>query len=172
VTEDAQPPSPEESLTRRRFLRAGAAVGGGLIWGAGLGAVHARAARLWPLANTATERARADLAGAADPTGATGPVAARLRAFTASRTRFGTVLRWRTASEVRIVGFNVYRSSAGRVTRLNRRLIPAAGAAGARSYAWRDRVVRGTSSRPAAYWLEIVSADGSRVRYGPAVTLG
>jgi hypothetical protein len=170
MTEDAQPS--EQGLTRRRFLRAGAAVGGGLIWGASLGAVHARAARLWPLSNTATSRAGADLPPPVDPTGPTGPVAARLRAFTATRTRFGTVLRWRTASEFRVVGFNVYRSSVGRVKKLNRRLIPAAGAAGGRSYGWRDHVVRGASSRPAAYWVEIVSADGSRVRYGPAVTLG
>jgi hypothetical protein len=165
VTEDAQPPN--ERLTRRRFLRAGAAVGGGLVWGAALGAAHARAARMWPLANTGSERAQR-----ADPTGPTGPVAATLRAFTAARTRFGTVLHWRTASEVGVVGFNVYRSSRGRATKLNRRLIRAAGAGGSRNYGWRDHAIRVRASHPTpAYWLEIVSADGTRVRHGPAVTV-
>ena len=158
---------PEGSYTRRRFLRAGAAVSGGLVWAASLGAVHARAARTWPLANASNDR---ENVAEQPPTGPTGPTAAALRSFTAKGTRFGSVLRWKTASEAGIVGFNLYRHRLGRRTKLNRRLIRASGSVGGAPYVWRDRTIPRATSRHAAYWLEVVSADGSRQRYGPAAS--
>jgi len=68
------------------------------------------------------------------------------------------LLRWRTASEAALVGFNVYRERSGVRARLNRTLLPVA----RRSYSLRDRWVRDVR-----YWLEVVRLDGTSARFGP-----
>jgi hypothetical protein len=94
------------------------------------------------------------------------PTAVGLRSLAAARLGRRVVLRWRTASEVGLLGFNVYRGRANRFERVNARLIPSAGLLAGRSYSFRDRPPTGV--RAPRYWLELVRTDGSRQRYGPA----
>jgi len=79
--------------------------------------------------------------------------AVRLRSFTAR----GALLRWRTASELDTLGFNIYRGG----TKLNRRLIAAKGRGGAGAgYRFLDRTAQpGAHHR---YRLQTVDLDGSR----------
>jgi hypothetical protein len=85
-----------------------------------------------------------------------GTTAATIRSFTATRSPAGTLLRWRTASELEVAGFNVYRVEHGRHVKVNRRLLAARARAGA-TYRLLDRGHRG-----ARYRLEIVNLDGTR----------
>jgi uncharacterized repeat protein (TIGR01451 family) len=88
-----------------------------------------------------------------------------------------TVLAWKTGSEVRNLGFNVYRDQNGTKVRMNPSLI--AGAAlmmnGAqpkhtgRRYAFIDP---STSVSNASYWLEDVDVDGTRIMHGPVSVSG
>ncbi|MDQ3893657.1 MAG: hypothetical protein M3292_03165 [Actinomycetota bacterium] len=101
-----------------------------------------------------------------------GPLAAQLQSFTATRAGKAVTLRWRTASEVDMLGFNVYRQVAGKRVRLNRHLIPSAGllssALSGHSYAY--RVAASTRAfAKARYWLQGVERDGSSAWYGPVV---
>lgn len=84
--------------------------------------------------------------------------------FSATRVKKSAVLRWQTASEIGLAGFNVYREQGGRHVRRNRSLIHSRGARG-HAYVFRDRLA---NTAPARYWLESVQNDGSRIRYGPA----
>ncbi len=99
----------------------------------------------------------------------TPPLAVTLYSFTGIRSPNGVILRWRTASEVNALGFNVYRLRNGRRVRLNRRLIPALGvtrggvAGGAYSY-----VDRRAPRHAARYWLQEVDTSGHRTWHGPA----
>lgn len=97
---------------------------------------------------------------AAPPTGVT---VARFDA----RARGGLVeVRWRSGAEVGLLGYNVFRMSAGKTTRLNRSLIAARGSSSAGSaYRFLDR-----TARPGRhiYRLEVVRKDGSRSWYGHA----
>ena len=81
------------------------------------------------------------------------PTAVAIRAFRAHRTGGKVELRWRTASEVDVVGFDLYRGRA----RLNRVVIPAkyAGQSRGAMYTFRTRAGRG------AYRLRVVNRDGS-----------
>jgi subtilisin-like proprotein convertase family protein len=89
--------------------------------------------------------------------------AVRMTGFTATANRQGALLRWRTASELDTLGFNVYRQANGRRVRVNTSLI---GAHGRGSYSFLDRSpARGRVTR---YWLQVVDLDGSRSWYGPA----
>lgn len=56
-----------------------------------------------------------------------------------------------------MLGFHAYRER----LRLNAALLPATGTARGVSYSLR------VSARPGRYWLEVVRADGSRLRFGP-----
>ena len=98
--------------------------------------------------------------------GAVGPTAVSLAAFTADRLADGVILRWLTAAEVDVVGFNLYRaaSAAGPYTRLNADLIPAQGDAmtGA-SYDYLDTPGFGVFY----YQLEDVEIGGGITRHGP-----
>ena len=87
-----------------------------------------------------------------------------IASLSVTRERTSTVVRWRTASELGVADFNVYREQAGRRVRMNRALIPARGTNG-HGYVFRDRLRPTGSSR---YWLETVHFDGSRTRHGPA----
>ena len=94
------------------------------------------------------------------------PTAAEVTRFTAQRTKAGVLVKWRTANESRIAGFNVYRERAGKLVRVNRALIraKAAGTAAGRAYAWRDAL-----AKPGArYRLQVVRLDGTRVWRGSA----
>lgn len=89
--------------------------------------------------------------------------AVRLVAFAASRSARGTLLRWRTASEAGVLGFNLYR---GRL-RINRALITGRGGAGAGSYRFLDRSARlGVTY---TYRLQAVARGGSRAWIGSVV---
>jgi hypothetical protein len=98
---------------------------------------------------------------------APGPTAVVFRAASASRTRAGVRVRWRTGSESRLLGFNLYREQNGKRVRMNRAVIPSAFAGGivARSYSWLDR--RAPRRGVLRYWLEAVSVSGTRSWHGP-----
>jgi hypothetical protein len=95
------------------------------------------------------------------------PTAVEFQAASASRTRAGVRLGWRTGSESRLLGFNLYREQKGKRARLNRAVIPSAFAGGsvARSYSWLDR--RAPGHGRLRYWLEAVSVSGARSWHGP-----
>jgi uncharacterized repeat protein (TIGR01451 family) len=92
-----------------------------------------------------------------------GPTAVAVRSFGAAPSKRGVLLRWRTASEVDALGFNVYRSVGGNLVRLNQSLIRARGAG--RAYSYLDR--KAPRAKAPRYVLEVVNADGSRNAYGP-----
>ena len=103
-------------------------------------------------------------------TGLTGgaAVAAVLRgAPTATAGPRGVSVRWRTASEVELLGFNVYRQVKGRRVRVNTRVIAAHGAG---AYAFLDRSA--PRAGPLRYWVQAVNRDGSRRWFGPARVTG
>jgi mannan endo-1,4-beta-mannosidase len=88
-----------------------------------------------------------------------GTTAVRIHSFFARREGRMTQLRWRTASETGILGFNVYRDHLARRVRLNRTLIPAG--EGDHIYSWRDRrPPRGIGTL--TYRLQAVNRDGTR----------
>ena len=89
--------------------------------------------------------------------------AVTVRSFAAQRSRGAVVIRWRTATEVETLGFNLYRRQNGRLAKLNRGLIPAAGGVGGHAYAWRDR----RPGRSPRYTLDEIRRDGSSVLRGP-----
>lgn len=82
-----------------------------------------------------------------------GPTAVAVHSFRSHRTGAKVVLRWRTVSEVDIVGFDVYRGHA----RLNRTAVAAKhpGQARGASYSFRTRAAHGS------YRLRILHRDGS-----------
>ena len=86
-----------------------------------------------------------------------------LRTFTATRTRSGVRIRWRTGSELETLGFNVYRGGRGHRAKLNRSLIPGRSPSGW-AYSWLDRAA---PRRALTYWLQEVELDGSREWHGP-----
>ena len=94
------------------------------------------------------------------------PTAVRMLGFGARPTRGGVDLRWRTASEGEVLGFNVWRRGAGGESRVNRSLVTARGTVAGASYRLVDRAAR--PGRSYAYRLQIVSRDGSRSWYGSA----
>ncbi len=89
------------------------------------------------------------------------PTAVVLRSFSVSRTSPGALLRWRTASETRTLGFNVYREQAGRRVKLNRTLLRSvtSGRTGGGTHSFLDR---NAPSARLTYKLEAVGVDGSR----------
>jgi len=92
------------------------------------------------------------------------PTAVRMRSLSAVRTSRGVSVRWRTASSVDTLGFNVYREHRGQRVRLNRHLIPAASTAAGHRYSFLDR----RPLRSSRYWIQAVGTDGGRSWYGPA----
>ena len=97
------------------------------------------------------------IAGGWSLTISTGPTAALLRSFAAKRTaKTSALLSWRTASELDLVGFHVYRVEGTRLKRVNRTLVPARGRAG--SYQLRDRSLR--AGRAYRYRLQALTRAG------------
>ena len=94
--------------------------------------------------------------------------AVQFRGFTASATKKGVQLRWKTASEVDTLGFNVYRDVKGKRVKVNRSLIASAsiGGTAGHSYSFLDRL--GLKAKAPRYWLQVVDLDGKRTWHGPA----
>lgn len=93
------------------------------------------------------------------------PTAVSVRSFRAIASARGVVVRWRTASETQLAGFNLYRSrGTGKLTRVNRALIRALAGArpGGHSYSYTDRSHRGGVT----YHLELVGLDGRKIWFG------
>lgn len=86
------------------------------------------------------------------------------RSLTASRTRRGVSVRWRTASETQMLGFHVFRQVNAKRVRANTNLIAAKGKG---SYSFLDR--KAPRGKVARYWVQVVNRDGSRSWYGPVV---
>ncbi len=95
--------------------------------------------------------------------GVTAQVAVTFRSLTAARSANGVQVRWRTASEIDTLGFNVYREVNSKRVRVNTKLIATKGAG---SYSYLDRSA--PRSKVASYWIQVVNLDGSRQWHGPA----
>lgn len=102
----------------------------------------------------------------------TTPTAAGIRSFTAVRGRNVISLRWRTAQETGLLGFDVYRLADGVETRVNNRLVSAkdSGAGRGTSYVLRDRAIQREARY--RYRLEAVRLDGSRSWLGSVYSAG
>ena len=96
------------------------------------------------------------------------PTAVQMRSFTAAPTARGILLRWRTASEAGLLGFNVYRGTGAQARKLNHSLIHAKGSLTGGSYAWLDRGAK----KGSRYRLQVVNVDGSRRWYGAVRSTG
>jgi hypothetical protein len=93
--------------------------------------------------------------------------AARMTSFSAAPAKQGVTVRWRTASEVDVLGFNVYRRTvSGPLRRVNRSLIAAKGDTSGATYRFVDRSAR--AGHVYAYRLQLVDTDGTRSWYGSA----
>ncbi len=98
------------------------------------------------------------------------PLAVTLAGFSADAVNNGVQVTWETVSELRNLGFNLYRSTAldGILTQLNDKLIPsqAPDSPMGFSYAWTDTA----NLAPGAtyyYWIEDVDLDGGTKRQDP-----
>lgn len=82
--------------------------------------------------------------------------------FGARRTRAGVEISWRTSSEARILGFDVWRESGTSRRKLNRVLVPArhSGSAAGAAYRLLDRTAG--RARSYTYRLQVVGLDGKR----------
>jgi hypothetical protein len=101
------------------------------------------------------------------------PSAVTIASFTARAGSGRVLLRWRTVSEVRLVGFSVWRASspAGRSTKITRRLIPATALGqGGSVYTFTDRTAK--ARRTYVYELRAVLRDGTAQRVGTARARG
>jgi hypothetical protein len=87
-----------------------------------------------------------------------GPTAVTVTRFSARQTGRGVLIRWQTGAESQILGFNVYRTRAGRLEKVNLVLVPARGGSFGAMYAFLDRNGARTGS---AYRLQVVGLDGS-----------
>ena len=77
------------------------------------------------------------------------------RSLSAQKAGKGVNIRWRTASELQVLGYNVYVERNGKRVKLNAKLIRTKGSAGG-SYLFKARVPSGK------FWLATLNADGSR----------
>jgi hypothetical protein len=96
------------------------------------------------------------------------PTAVTVTRLTAVNARGGITVRWRTASEAGVLGFNVYRSAGARSTRLNSGVIHAAGGAKGRAYRFVDRTAPRTGA--VRYRLQVVRLDGTTSWFRTATT--
>jgi subtilisin-like proprotein convertase family protein len=106
------------------------------------------------------------IAGGWSLTFETAALAATFRSAEARRTSSGVVVRWRTASEVDVLGFRVYRVVAGKRVRVSRALIAAKGEVSGAAYRFVDRrAPRRTAGL--RYRIQAVDRDGSVSWLGP-----
>ena len=89
------------------------------------------------------------------------PSAVAFRSASAVRTKAGVVVRWKTATEVDTLGFNVYRLVKGKLVHANKHLILVHGG----TYSFVDR--KAPSARNLRYRIQAVHTDGSRSWFGP-----
>ena len=95
----------------------------------------------------------------------TSPSAATFRSASASATRRGVLLRWRTGIEAELLGFHVYRSRGHSWKRLTHSLIVAKGSVAGASYRFLDKTARrGVAYR---YRIKAVNRDGTTSWFGP-----
>jgi hypothetical protein len=90
-----------------------------------------------------------------------GTTAVKLVDFGAKPASSAVVLRWRTANESGVAGYNVWRVAPGKAVKVNRSLVAAhaAGRAGGASYRLVDRF---SAHTPATYRLQAVTVSGKR----------
>ena len=94
------------------------------------------------------------------------PTEVQVLAFAGTRvTRSKVVLRWRTASQLNLLGFNIYCGASHRVKR-NSHLILAR--QGVHRYSFADRIARKVR-RPGPYWLQTVDPSGNKSWFGSVV---
>jgi subtilisin-like proprotein convertase family protein len=100
------------------------------------------------------------------PAGACPATAVAVRVLSATPGKCGTVVRWTTGNEATALGYNLYRSTPGRLVKLNRALIraKASGAARGASYRVVDHGFRRTAG--VTYRVQAVERDGSRTWVG------
>jgi hypothetical protein len=91
----------------------------------------------------------------------TAPTRVLVRSFAATRSPTGVALRWRSATEAGVAGYELYRGQ----VRLNGRLVAAGGGASAASYRFLDRLAPRGAAR---YRLRVVLLDGKRIWAGSA----
>jgi uncharacterized protein (DUF362 family) len=102
------------------------------------------------------------------------PAAVDLVSFTATAQGNAVLLSWETATEINILGFNLYRGDTphGTSLRLNEDPIPgkAPGSLYGATYTWVDEDM--LPGVPRYYWLEDVGTYGVTVLHGPVRTAG
>ena len=79
----------------------------------------------------------------------------------------GVLVSWATATEVDVLGFNVYRQVKGTGVKANKSLLVARAGTTGRSYSWLDKAAK-TSKTATPYWVQAVNENGSRTWIGPA----
>lgn len=92
------------------------------------------------------------------------PTAVTLASFSAHKQGKAVVVRWRSASENDLLGFNVYRARGKALTKLNHALLRARGGADGHAYSFRDTKVK--AGRTYIYRLQSVSTSGKRTWIG------
>ena len=89
-----------------------------------------------------------------------GPTLALVASASAIHTARGVLVRWRTGTELGIVGYNVYRQAARRFVRLNRTLVP--GAFYASTGAAHSFLDRSAPTGRVVYRIQAVGTNGGR----------
>jgi hypothetical protein len=94
------------------------------------------------------------------------PMAVSMVSSSATATRRGVLVRWRTGVETDTLGFDVFRELNHQRTRINRALIPSIlGGTSGHAYAFVDR--KAPNSRGVRYWIRATATNGSRSWLGP-----
>ena len=95
----------------------------------------------------------------------TGPTAVTIASARTTRTGKGVLLRWRTGTEVNLLGFHVYRRHGKSWRRLTRTLITAKRATSGASYRYLDKTAKRRVSYQ--YRLKAVPRKGKAIWFGP-----
>ena len=99
----------------------------------------------------------------------TAPTAVTFASTRAQRTSRGVLVRWRTAQEAQLLGFNVYREVGAKRVRVNG-LVPPTGGASVTGHAYSFLDRRAAKNGKLRYWVQAVALDGSRIWKGPIAT--
>jgi hypothetical protein len=91
--------------------------------------------------------------------------AVTLAAARAIMTARGVLVRWRTGTEVDLLGFHVYRSHGHSWRRITRSLIAAKGSVSGAAYRYLDKTAR--RGVPYRYRIKAVNRDGTTAWFGP-----
>jgi hypothetical protein len=96
------------------------------------------------------------------------PTLVTVRSLAGTRRANGALVRWRTASDVGILGFNVYRElKTGLRLKLNRSLLAASSTPAGRAYRWLDRAA--PRHGKLRYWIQEKLLNGAPQWYGAIV---